>query len=374
MSLETMKTRINYLGGDQLSRINKQKLQSFRWALKNDYNSRTLKTENGELWQCLINENNLKSDYDKKYVSVEFDSHLEAGDTFEMMDDGTHWMVYLPELTETAYLRSEIIRCRYQLTVDGVDYWVYFQGPTETDLRWFIKSQINVNELNLSGTIYIKSNESTKKHFKRFTKIKMDGHTWEVQVTDSITVPGIIELEVQEYYDNTIEEMPHVTKDESSTSEIIGQATVKPNSVVGYSLPEGATNEYSVWGIEGNDNVGILETFDDDRVCSVKVGEAAAGSFTLFYGDIQLQVDIDSEVPAISGPQEVYPYDVCEYTATSLGDSVKFVVSDTSIAKITNVEGNVCRLEIITGKKGSFEIAATDGETIQTLVVKIKSF
>ena len=64
----------------------------------------------------------LKPDYDKKYLSVEFDSGLEAGDVFEVLDDGTHWMVYLPKLTETAYLRSEIIRCRYTLEIDGTSY------------------------------------------------------------------------------------------------------------------------------------------------------------------------------------------------------------------------------------------------------------
>ena len=70
----------------------------------------------------MINLNNLKPDYDKKYLSVEFDAGLEAGDVFECLDDGTHWMVYLPILTETAYLRSEIIRCRYTMTIDGEEY------------------------------------------------------------------------------------------------------------------------------------------------------------------------------------------------------------------------------------------------------------
>ena len=101
----------------------------------------------------MINTGNLKSDYDKKYISVEFSSGLEAGDTFEILDDGTHWMIYLPILTETAYLRSEIIRCRYQLEIDGSLYWIYFQGPTETDLRWFLKNQININELNLKSKV-----------------------------------------------------------------------------------------------------------------------------------------------------------------------------------------------------------------------------
>ena len=159
-----------------------------------------------EMLESIDTKPNSKSDYDKEYISVEYAAGLEAGDTFECLDDGSHWMIYLPIITETAYLRSEIIRCRYTLNVDGEKYWVYFQGPTETDLRWFIKNQINVNELNLSGTIYIKNDEKTKKFFKRFTHLKLDGHVWEVQVTDAISVPGILELEIQEYYDNSIAE------------------------------------------------------------------------------------------------------------------------------------------------------------------------
>ena len=149
--MKTLAARLQYLGGNQLGRINANKLDSFRWALKNSYQTRMIKTERGA-WPALINNNTsgLKSDYDKKYVSVEFDSGLEAGDVFTVIDDHTHWMIYLPIITETAYLRSEIIRCRYTLEVDGEEYWIYFQGPTETDLRWFQKNQINVNELNLS--------------------------------------------------------------------------------------------------------------------------------------------------------------------------------------------------------------------------------
>jgi hypothetical protein len=32
----------------------------------------------------------LKADYDKKFISVEFDSGLESGDVFEIIEDGTH--------------------------------------------------------------------------------------------------------------------------------------------------------------------------------------------------------------------------------------------------------------------------------------------
>ena len=153
-------------------------------------------------------------------------------------------MVYLPILTETAYLRSEIIRCRYTLAIGDETYWIYFQGPTETDLRWFMKRGINVNELNLSGTIFIKNTPTTRDFFERFTHIKVDGHIWEVQVTDSISVPGILELEVQEYYDNPIAELPEIVRGQEE-SVIVGENVVEQDSTVGYYIPrEYMNNKY----------------------------------------------------------------------------------------------------------------------------------
>jgi len=122
MSLKTLQTRLNYLGRDSLGRIKQQKLKSLHAALKNDYNSRTILTPLGEEHQVLINDDNTKSDYDKRYVSADFNVKLQPGEVFECLDDNTHWMVYLQDLVEIAYFKSEIIRCRYQLTIDNTDY------------------------------------------------------------------------------------------------------------------------------------------------------------------------------------------------------------------------------------------------------------
>lgn len=82
-----------------------------------------------------MNHSDIKSDYDKKVISIPFSAGLEPGDVYHCLDDDTYWMIYLPYITETAYLRSQVVRCRYTLEVDGVNYHIYFQGPTETDLR-----------------------------------------------------------------------------------------------------------------------------------------------------------------------------------------------------------------------------------------------
>lgn len=375
MSIKTLAARVQYAGGDQIGRMNKQKLKSLQWALKNDYNTRMIKTPNKAAVPCLINTGNLKSDYDKKYISVEFSSGLEAGDTFEILDDGTHWMIYLPILTETAYLRSEIIRCRYQLEIDGDLYWIYFQGPTETDLRWFLKNQININELNLSGTIYIKNDEKTKHFFKRFTHIKIDGHIWEVQVTDPITVPGILELEVQEYYDNSIAELPEIKEASGKypLNTIKGADVVKQDTIVGYSIDPLCYNKDISWKIENNPRVKLQEILENGRICKVKVYPGAIKTFDICYGEQKRTITIDWAKPIIQGPQEVYPYETHTYWIK--GENAKATFSiDSDLAKIIEAGNDYCKVEIVSGKKGKFVLYCTpEGQEQTELNIKIKS-
>lgn len=377
MSMQTLGARLNYLGGDNMGRINKSKYMSFQAALKNDYNKRMIKFNN-QSWPCLINSmsGGLKADYDKKYISVDFKSGLKAGETFELLDSGTHWMVYLPVITETAYLRSEIIRCDYTLDVNGKEYWIFFRGPVETDLRWFIKNNININELNLSGRIYIKNDENTRDFFHRFTHIKLAGHTWEVQVTDSITVPGILELEIQEYYDNSIAELPSILKDETTPINVIsGATTVKQDTIVGYAISNEAYDPKIHWKVKNNPRVKILEEYENGRMCKVKVYAGAVKTFDICYGDFFQTVIVEWQKPLIQGPQEVYPYDIHTYWIKKLpeGERVAFSIDDESMAKIVDFNNDSCKVEIVSGKKGKFVIHAAYGDVETDLPVKIKS-
>lgn len=374
MSLKTLSARIDYLGGDQLSRINKQKLQSFRAALKNDYNSRLIKTDKHASIPCIIKNNayGLKADYDKKYISVEFSAGLEAGDVFQCLDDNSRWMIYLPILTETAYLRSEIIRCDHSLNINGKEYFVYFQGPVETDIRWFIKNGINANELNKSGTVYIKKDDNTLSFFHRFTKIKINGHMWEVQVTDPISVPGILELELQEYYDNKEADLPQV-KPSDKDQLIKGEKIVKQNTSVGYMVDDSIYNPSTSWTIAGNDRVKIEEVLNNGQICKVKVNEGAIGKFTLSYGTNSMEITIDTSDSFISGPIEVFPYSTNRYSIVLPQGKEALFRTDNPNAKIVAVGDDYCDVEIVSGKSGKFKVMIKIDETIYELPVKIKS-
>lgn len=371
MSFSTLAARLQYNGGNQLDRIKKNKLRSLQAALKNSYQSHMVRTPLGAAWPCLINNNTsgLKSDYDKKIISIEYAAEVGPGDVVECLDDGIHWMIYLPTLTETAYLLSEIIRCRYTLEVDGITYWVYFQGPTETDLRWFQKSGVNINELNLSGTIYIKKDKHTQDFFKRFTKIKIAGHTWEVQVTDSISVPGIIELEVQEYYDNFVEELPEIVQE--GCHEIIGRESVEQDNSYGYMIRDSYVRPDYTWTVEGNPRVEIENVSEDGKQCTVKVHDGAIRGFKIIYGNknsgYHMDVSIARECKGIVGPQTVYPYDIVDYKVPVAGD---FWV-ETQLAKIIQQDDVSCKIEIETSKSGNFNLYFQPKDTDNTITLPV---
>ena len=380
MSMKTLAARLEYNGGDKLGRINKQKLRSLQAALKDDYQSRMIKTPKHAAWPCLINDDvsGLKPDYDKKIISVEYEAELGPGDVFECLDDGTHWMIYLPRLTETAYLRSSIIRCRYTMTIDDEEYWIYFQGPTETDLRWFIKRGINVNELNLSGTIFIKLNPQTRAFFERFTHIKVDGHIWEVQVTDSISVPGILEIEVQEYYDNPIAELPEIKRSTTATEEdiIIGETLVAQDTFVGYYIPKEYLKKKYKWEVLNNPRVELVEVMNNGNMCKVRVHDGAIGTYTIKYGDYSLNVTVDWPREYIVGPTKVAPYGF--YTYRAKGNGV-FSVDNADVVTILEQDGKQCKIEITTGRKGKFNLTCDyideDGEERSVVLpVAIGSF
>ncbi len=59
-------------------------------------------------------------------------------------------------------------------------------------------------------------------------------------MTDSISVPGILEIEVQEYYDNPIAELPEIRRgiDAADTDVIVGETVVPQDTTIGYYIPK----------------------------------------------------------------------------------------------------------------------------------------
>ena len=148
---------------------------------------------------------------------------LKPGQVFTWKETGTHWLVYLEDIEEDAYFRAEIRRCEAKATLaDGSSYWVYIRGPVETSIQWFQKSQIEWNNLNYSLVIFITADDKTREQIERFAKIKVydsrkkKDKTWQVVGVDEYYGDGILQVFLDEFFENSIEEAAKEEKEKEN--------------------------------------------------------------------------------------------------------------------------------------------------------------
>lgn len=218
---------------------------------------------------------------------------IKEGDIITWKENGSHWLVYLRRLEETAYFRANMRRCRYQLTLgNGSVYWAYVRGPVEQNITW---SQINnnyFNKLNYSLVMYITQNEETLKYFHRFKRIIVNNQSWEVQTVDSISTPGILEISLKETYSNTIENDPQkavkeAIKQQKFTEEktdiyIYGADKIYPYEVHSYELKN--YKGKGTWIIENASRKNLVKIQENNSISvEILVTTGKSGNFTLSY-------------------------------------------------------------------------------------------
>lgn len=230
--LEKMKIRAGYLGYDSADGRNVEgKYKSFQAALKNSYQAEWITLdkdkvdENGnslaKRYRCLINASRLTENFDKKVISIDFESGIDEGTVFWWDRTNRYWIVNLQQHTEEAYFRGTITRCDYELEINGKTYWASVRGPVETETIWNQKHGINWNDLNYSMVIEITKDSKTVNYFSRHQVIKMkmtyvdaedpsieheEWHNWKVVATDKYSSNKIIEVYLDEWYDNSMED------------------------------------------------------------------------------------------------------------------------------------------------------------------------
>ena len=293
-----MFTRIQYAGGVMDNRVDKSKLHSMQMALQNSYQAEWI-TLNDNKYRCLINPDKLKEDYDQKVISIEHSAGMKEGDVFYWDRTDTHWLVYLQQHSESAYFRAQIRRCNYEIEVNNHKYWVYLRGPVETALVWRQKHNIEFNDLNYSLLIYVTKNEETLDFFKRFQVLKIDGHRWRVAATDIFSQGSIIEVYLEEFFDNSLED-EQIKKEPIIFGEeepyIDGPQFVEPyQTEIKYSLANNlnATGAFLV----SSKKVKIVNS--DNNSCIINVISGKAGEFKIIYReegkeDLELNVTIES--------------------------------------------------------------------------------
>lgn len=264
--------------------------------------------------RALINPNKLKADYDEKIISIGFEYNFNAGDIFEWCNTNSYWLIYLQDLTELAYFRANIRRCSYEIDWEDEDgkhsTYVSVRGPVETKIDYIQKHGISVDNPNYSINILMPKNKETLKQFKRYSKFYLQGLAegddpicWRVEAVDSISAPGILEINAVEYYINETEDdveagLVGVLKtkkinpnSEETEAAIVGETFIKPRLVYYYEFTGSAVAEWQY-----DKKLPVRIEIDKENPKKVKIGWAAntSGQFDLSYGDCTKTIVVES--------------------------------------------------------------------------------
>ena len=315
--LERMKQRVSYKGYDRADNRNVTgKYKSFKAALKNSYQAEWITLnqgkENESRWRCLINPSRLTENFDKKVLSIDFESGVTEGTVFYWDRTKKHWIVNLQQHTEEAYFRGTITRCDYELDVDGTPYWISLTGPTETNTVWNQKHGIAWNDLNYKMKGLITKNSQTVNYFTRHNVIKLkltypdvdtgetieEWHRWKVVATDKYSSDNVIEVYLDEWYDN-------VAEDAQREEEFIEPDLMQPHIEGPRQVYAFDTNiSFSIVGIAGGEfvvnsnKVKIIEK--DEKSCVIDILASKSTEFILSYKiDEENQIDFPVVVKSI---------------------------------------------------------------------------
>lgn len=308
--LKMMKARLNVRGGSaQQDRMIKDKRETLDRVVLYSYQGARIKKleENASTVPALINPNVVKQDYDDKIISVGYEYNFAPGDIFEWENTNTKWIIYLQDLTELAYFKGDIRKCSYSIKWQDNneinEVYAAVRGPTETSISSAAKSNMVLDTPNHSLTLLIPKNEKTLKYFKRYSEFYLQGIAktdtpicWRIEGTDTISMPGIIQLHAIEYYANEHEDnideglvgtiAPIIEVED--TDMIRGKTFIKPKMTEQY---EYVGNEISTWKF---DNKLPIEVEINDKIITITWQKTYSGQFELSYGDSVKTIVVES--------------------------------------------------------------------------------
>lgn len=326
-----MAEQLNVRGGyPQQERMIRDKRRALDHATKYSYQAvRIKKAQDGKdidkdcmnmpTVRALINPDKVKMDYDQKILSVRFDHDFQPGDIFEWSRTGSYWIILTQDVDEVAYFRATIRRCSYQIRwidEDGEEHAIYcaVRGPVETKIDDYDRHNILFNDPNYSLDIYMPKNPLTMNRFKRYDKFYLAGADdpddkicWRVEATDSISTPGILEIQATEYFSNNTQDdvdnglvgvliTPEEDPNPSTERKVIfisGETFIKPSKVYEYTIGIPSAQK---WEVDKKYPVK-LEPFTNEKGYScvkVKWLSPYSGEFELRIGNYNKTIVVES--------------------------------------------------------------------------------
>lgn len=317
VGINLMANRINWHGGQpQQDRMIKDKRWSFDHAVKYSYQAAKIRHTDAvdkEQAPALINIDKTKQNYDDKILSVGYEYKYQPGDIFDWMNTGTKWIIYLQDLTELAYFRGEIRKCNYTvswLNEDKEKFTQYLavRGPVETKINFIQKNGISVDTPNHSLDILMTKTPEALEYFRRYAKFYLKGieekdknTCWRVEATDSISMPGVLQVVAVEYFANEtkddlenslvnglVAEPIDSNKSEDMDTFIKGETFIKPKNTYKYFY---RGKEDSTWGVEGKMPVKLEQ---DGKKVILSWQSGYSGQFILTYGSSKKTIVVES--------------------------------------------------------------------------------
>ena len=290
-NLDLMEKRLKYQGGvAQEDRMVKDKLRSMQNSLLYSYQSETI-TKDEETFKALINSNKLNLSYDEKILSCEHEYDVQVGDVIYWEEGQSYWLVYMQELTETAYFLGHMRRCS-DFVIEEIEgsslknLRVVAIGPNGSALENVEKSNFSIDVPNLMIEVWIANTEKNKKAFERYNKFVLNGVTWEVQSINNIDIPNILIITAKETYQIVSErEQEDIILDSGIIS---GPKEIKPGQTHTYSIEENVDGD---WSWEGK-SLEIL-TVTPNKI-TIKWNSSKSGEFILKYGEYNKVIKVTS--------------------------------------------------------------------------------
>lgn len=312
-ALQLMHRRLTTHGGaKQEDRMVKDKWRTFHHSLVFSYQGANVKRvqkrdkceelQDEPTVRALINPNKLKQEYDDKILAIDYDTGFELGDVFQWEGTNTYWLIYLQSLTERAYFRGDIRRCSYNIKFKNEcgevrQTWAAIRGPVETQINSILRNNVSIDLPNYSLNLLMPLNEETSAAFQRYSRFMLNGKVWQVQATDDISMPNILQVGAEEYYidkeeDDVEQEIvgglivsPLDPNEPQGELAIEGETFIKPKITELYKAPE----EGGTWSLLENTYPVDIKVSGDPYV-SVTWRRSTSGQFTLLWtkGEITL--------------------------------------------------------------------------------------
>lgn len=314
--VDSSASQLEVMGGyRQQDRMIRAKRQSLDRALFNSYQAAEISpiTDPTLRHRALINPNVVKQDYDDKILSTGYENNYKPGDVFTWHGRqgnatvDSQWIIYLQDLTELAYFKGDIRKCNYYVRWQNdkgeqLGRWFAIRGPVETKLSSFQKEGVSFDSPNHSLNILMTKDSETIKYFQRYSKFYVTGVDeltdqicWRVVATDTISMPGVLEISATEYYSNEFEDEDGIvgsliiTPSEPETpNEIQGKSIIKPKMSYLY---EYIGNLEGSWSVDAKAPVTMVAK---GKTVEITWTKTYSGDFTLSFGDISKKITVES--------------------------------------------------------------------------------